>query len=222
MAQLTGRRMSAPRPAAGGAALVRRKRRWPNFIIWRWAGRALGGWIPCLRRAVLPLLHPAHSISKNLPPPGRKARRPAGSRRRDPPSEQPGNPPEPAERPHGKPAGLPDVRPVRPRERVAGRLGRVQAEGRPGARPARPLAKVVGLPGRRPARRGARPGKPLGRDVGQPGGRPGVRAAKGVLSDQPRPSSPASAAAQLINAIWVKAWGKFPRNSPVTGSISSE
>lgn len=47
-----GRRCSAPRPAAGGAALVRRKLRWPNFIIWRWAGRALGGWIPCLRRAL--------------------------------------------------------------------------------------------------------------------------------------------------------------------------
>jgi hypothetical protein len=61
-----GRRCSgAPRPAAGGAALVRRKLRWPNFIIWRWAGRALGGWIPCLRR-VLRLHrapHPLTSVS---------------------------------------------------------------------------------------------------------------------------------------------------------------
>ena len=61
-----GRRSSgAPRPAAGGAALVRRKLRWPNFIIWRWAGRALGGWIPCLRR-VLRLHrapHPLTSVS---------------------------------------------------------------------------------------------------------------------------------------------------------------
>jgi hypothetical protein len=61
-----GRRCSgAPRPAAGGAALVRRKLRWPNFIIWRWAGRALGGWIPCLRRVLRlhRVPHPLTSVS---------------------------------------------------------------------------------------------------------------------------------------------------------------
>lgn len=49
-------------------------------------------------------------------------------------------------------------------------------------------------------------------------------------ADHPRPISiartrhprAANATAQLISAIWVKAWGKFPRNSPVAGSSSSE
>jgi hypothetical protein len=50
-------RQAPQRPETGGGwrrTRVRRKRRWPNFIIWRWAGRAQGGWIHCLRRA-LPL-----------------------------------------------------------------------------------------------------------------------------------------------------------------------
>jgi hypothetical protein len=30
---------------------VWRERRWPNFIIWRWAGPAQAGWTPCPRKA---------------------------------------------------------------------------------------------------------------------------------------------------------------------------
>ena len=40
--------------------------------------------------------------------------------------------------------------------------------------------------------------------------------------DQLFASSAAMAAAQLISAMWVKAWGKLPRKAPVAGSISSE
>jgi hypothetical protein len=53
---------SACAPWTGGGwrrTCVWRERRWPNFIIWRWAGPARGGWIHCLQRAPPPQ-RPAH------------------------------------------------------------------------------------------------------------------------------------------------------------------
>jgi hypothetical protein len=54
-----------------------RERRWPNFIIWRWAGPAQGGWTPCPRKE--PLLHlprrrRRRSISMSPRPNGGRAR----------------------------------------------------------------------------------------------------------------------------------------------------
>jgi hypothetical protein len=46
-------------PAAGGAAYAfGRERRWPSFIIWRWAGPALDGWTRC--RWTIPRLRVPH------------------------------------------------------------------------------------------------------------------------------------------------------------------
>jgi len=67
-----GRRLCASRPAAGGAAQLWRERRWPSFIIWRWAGPAQVGWTHCPQRELLLLLlllprRPRHpSILKSL------------------------------------------------------------------------------------------------------------------------------------------------------------
>jgi hypothetical protein len=89
---------------------VRRERRWPSFIIWRWVGPALAGWIRC-RWRIPPLRLPprephltTNSLSLQLllgplplgesvrrrRPPGRQLR---GERRRLPgkaPGRQPG------------------------------------------------------------------------------------------------------------------------------------
>jgi hypothetical protein len=211
-------RKAPERPETGGGwrrTRVRRKRRWPNFIIWRWAGRALGGWIHCLRRA-LPLLLP------------RRHHHPLASR--NPAGEV---------SPAWVPAARQDLR-----DRVAGRA-RKQPNRRPSEveekLPAReprraPAAQLRNLPRRvAAARHGrARANHPPGHGAGsQPAGRvragrppAGVPRRGGAEGDarppQPFPSSRASAAAQLINAMWVNAWGKFPRNSPLAGSISSE
>jgi hypothetical protein len=63
-----------------------RERRWPSFIIWRWAGPAQVGWTPCPQRVLLLLLlphRPRHrSILKSRPrvegPVGRAGHRVAG------------------------------------------------------------------------------------------------------------------------------------------------
>jgi hypothetical protein len=197
------RRVRASKPAAGGAALcVRRERRWPSFIIWRWAGPALDGWIHCPWRAP-PLL---------LPP--RRRRHTAtlkSCRRRGRDPAAPGE--DPARR--------------RPRDRLNGPAGRA---------PRRAAASPPREP--EPARRGvaARLGRALanhprvaspraGRALAAPrrgNGASRVGAVGGGSPDYPRDSSRARAAAQLIRAMWVKACGKLPRNSPLAGSISSE
>jgi hypothetical protein len=65
-------RLARARLETGGGwrrTCVGRERRWPSFIIWRWAGRALDGWIRCRWRTPLPQLPPPrrrHSpITKN-------------------------------------------------------------------------------------------------------------------------------------------------------------
>ena len=86
--------------------------------------------------------------------------------------------------------------------------------GRPRNRPRRPRRRAAGRP-LSGVRRRPRAGPPSGRR-----GRPS--AAGGAEAIYPFAPVRASAAAQLISAMWVKACGKLPRNSPVTGSISSE
>jgi hypothetical protein len=109
------------------------------------------------------------------------------------------------------------------RRRVAANRPSAAVGARPGSRPlvaasqpaANPPAESY-LAGSRPdarARADPLPGEGPRRAVG------GVEA---VSSVQPFPSRRASAAAQLIKAMWVNACGKFPRNSPLAGSISSE
>jgi len=69
---------------------VRRERRWPSFIIWRWAGPALDGWIRCRWRApplVLPPRLRRHSAILRSPRPAVLPRPPglgAGPARRRP------------------------------------------------------------------------------------------------------------------------------------------
>jgi hypothetical protein len=105
-------RLGASRPAAGGAAhAFGRERRWPSFIIWRWAGPAQGGWTHYPRKAPL------------LPPPRRHhplismSHQPAGVRKRGP-ARGPGPG---GSRPLVPPREAPRSRPVRaPRRALAG------------------------------------------------------------------------------------------------------
>jgi hypothetical protein len=233
MSRFTGRRASAPRPAAGGAALVRRKRRWPNFIIWRWAGRALGGWTPCLRRALLPHRHPVHSISRN-PHPGNQ-RLPTGLAANPPRDPAPGAQNGQPRNPSGRQVDRPDVRPGRPPAKAAGQHGRAPEQRRAarGRAPGQPRGAHGRAPeqprvarGRAAGQREAPRGRLLARDAGRPErrharlavplervrekdgsrhGAPSQTTSRRGSSSQPRPSSPARAAAQLISAIWVKA-----------------
>jgi len=217
-------RKAPERPETGGGwrrTRVRRKRRWPNFIIWRWAGRALGGWILCLRRApplLLPRRHrPPLTLTNPLPADGVRRAWVAVRRGVPGPAQEPGRarklpnrqPREagkkpPAREPRRAPAVRLSAAPNPPRRVAAARLGRARANHRPGPGAAsQPAAR---------ARAGRPPASAPRRDGAEGEARP----------PQPFPSSRASAAAQLINAMWVKAWGKFPRNSPLAGSISSE
>src|SRR4029453_12104317 len=126
-------RKAPERPETGGGwrrTRVRRKRRWPNFIIWRWAGRALGGWIPCLRRALLPLpRRPVHFISENLQPASQRPPHPAGKLPRD---RGPGGPRKQPKNPRGRREDRRDAQPVRLPGKVARRRGRVAGRPRGG------------------------------------------------------------------------------------------
>jgi hypothetical protein len=213
-------RKALERPETGGGwrrTRVRRKRRWPNFIIWRWAGRALGGWIHCLRRAPPLLRRHRRPLTSANPQPGGVSpvwvgvpRQAAGAqgpgRARKQPSRQPSEAGEKplAREPRRAPAARLSAAPNLPRRVVGARHGRAHANHRPGR-----------AAGSQPAAR-ARVGRPPASAPRRDG------AAGDARPPQPFPSSRASAAAQLINAMWVKAWGKFPRNSPLAGSISSE
>jgi hypothetical protein len=124
---LTHRQARARLETGGGwrRTCVRRERRWPSFIIWRWAGRALGGWIRCRwRTSLLQLLPPPRQYSTTVtsrpivaglparvkrrprsPAPGNRPRSRAGEGPRSPPGRAPrrrhGEPP-PEKRPSGR------------------------------------------------------------------------------------------------------------------------
>jgi hypothetical protein len=125
---------------------VRRKRRWPSFIIWRWAGPALDGWIRCRWRMFLLHRLPPHPhstiIASRRPDPGRPVhekrpprRRLPGSRPRNPARERPRRPPgspPPRRPPENQPANR--LRKV-PEEPPSGgnRRGRVRRGRHPGS-----------------------------------------------------------------------------------------
>src|SRR5918992_1477933 len=124
---------------------VWRERRWPSFIIWRWAGPAQGGWIHCPRKAprlLLPRRHRHPSISMSL--------RRAGVR--------------PA--PHGlRPGGSrPGRRSGEPRSRLA---------RAPGVRPAPAAASPVRARAPAGPRRASAPRRDVAVGGGNPAYRPG-------------------------------------------------
>ena len=169
----------------------RRERRWPSFIIWRWAGPAQDGWTHSPQRVTLLLLIPRHrprhpSTLKSLlraegrvrraalgpVAPGKsRPRRPAGSRLAKPPSQpggRPGRPPARDGRPRVRLVRPPSARPASP-------------VGPPGALLERPHGKGVVPPVSRPDQRNAR----LGRVPARAGGRAGADRLSRVLPEQP-------------------------------------
>jgi hypothetical protein len=178
-------RKAPERPETGGGwrrTRVRRKRRWPNFIIWRWAGRALGGWIHCLRRAPLLLprrhRHPSTSTSPRLAGGVSQAWALAALARQDAPGRgqeagarrQPNRQPSEAEEkpPARVPRRAPDARlsaaPNPPKRVAAARHGRPRADRPPvpvaGSQPverARAARRPAGVPRRDGAEGDARP-----------------------------------------------------------------
>jgi hypothetical protein len=135
-------------PAAGGAAYAfGRERRWPSFIIWRWAGPALGGWTRCrwrIRRVRVPHRHLPTTTSAS--PQGEAAadqpargRRPPESRpaQQNPRKNRPGA--APRRQRSAEPRRAPENRPRSPVERLrAGLPGRAPSGRVEGARAARP------------------------------------------------------------------------------------
>jgi hypothetical protein len=118
-----------------------RERRWPSFIIWRWAGRALDGWIRCrwitvLLQAPVPLLHPRlMTATSRHPVPGQHARGRRLRGRAGPKSLPPGN--QPAANPAaGSPPRSPAGNPLNGQRRRAPRNRR--ANRPPGSRPGSP------------------------------------------------------------------------------------
>jgi hypothetical protein len=116
---------------------VWRERRWPNFIIWRWAGPDQDGWIPCPRKAPRLLLprprrHPLPSMSPlrlDVPrgpaaPAARPVRSlPAGQRNggaKSRPAVVLRRLPAEPKRPSGADAGRPARAPVNPPVQAAG------------------------------------------------------------------------------------------------------
>ena len=116
---------------------VRRKRRWPSFIIWRWAGPALDGWIRCRWRTSLLQRPPPHhrhttTITNRRPAPRRPVRGERPPRRRLPES-RPRNPAGERQRrvPRRRPGGPPPRRP--PENQLANRPRKALSAGnRPG------------------------------------------------------------------------------------------
>jgi hypothetical protein len=132
---------SSPRDRRRVAPHMRlEERRWPNFILWRWAGPAQGGWIHCPRNPPrLPLPRPHDpSISMSRLPAGRRlVARPPG-RFVAPPARPPSQPgvrrarlPAKVGKPPAGPVEPPSAQPASP-------------VGPPGAPLVRPPAKVVG------------------------------------------------------------------------------
>jgi hypothetical protein len=129
---------------------VRRKRRWPSFIIWKWAGPAQGGWTHCPQKEPL-LLRPLHHrrrLTSKSPP--------LADVRKTPPARK-----EEQERSHplALRSGEAERRLVKPRRKGAG--------GPPPRRPGKPpsgeaVARLERAPGSRlvpgvASRRAARP-----------------------------------------------------------------
>src|SRR5712691_9340882 len=119
---------------------VGRKRRWPSFIIWRWAGPAPGGWTLCRRSC--PLRRP-HLLS----PPRRRPRPPAPRPRARPP-RRPRNDPR-----AGRPRPVPRRPPRRPRDRPSS-----PRSVAPRRRPRRPPGAVAGRAAAGSGRRRSVPG----------------------------------------------------------------
>ena len=146
-----------------------RDRRWPSFIIWRWAGRAQVGWTPCPQR-VLPLLL-LHLLRRPHPPSILMSRRPAEGRAEraghgvvDHGAAGPGG-----NQPNGRLRAAAASRPARaPRKAPAGRprsranRQNVVGAARPGRAPGSPPAQGPGSP---PAQRA---GSPLAQGAGNP------------------------------------------------------
>ena len=182
----------APRTGGGWRRTrVWRERRWPNFIIWRWAGRALGGWIPCLRRAPRqPLRRPVHSISENPHPASQRPPHPAGKLPR---GREPGGQKKQPENPRGRREDRPDAQPVRLPGKVGRRRGRVAGRPRvrrarvavPRVRRARVPERAARLPGKLEGRPSARRARALGRAGGRPGA-PSIERRGSPLSPAPR------------------------------------
>ena len=115
---------------------VRRKRRWPSFIIWRWAGPALDGWIRCRWRtspaSTVPPPSPSSVTTTTTQPAGHAAKP-----REGPSAAKEGAPRRPPRRP-AKKAGKegrrrpPEKRPPRRRagNRPANRPGKARREAR--------------------------------------------------------------------------------------------
>jgi len=124
---------------------VRRERRWPSFIIWRWAGPALAGWIRC-RWRVPPLRLPPRDLHRSATSmsPRRPVPAPLNPRESAPRRAQRGS----------RPRGPGDE----PRNRLR-RAPKRQPEGAPGRRRGRP---PVNRPGRAPERPQSGAGRPRG------------------------------------------------------------
>ncbi len=165
-----------------------RDRRWPSFIIWRWAGRAQVGWTPCPQRVVLllPLLllrrpHPPSILMSRPPAEGlveRAGRGAVGHEAAGPGGNQPSGRPKAAaasrlaRAPRKAPAGRPRSRANHRSVVAAARHGR--APGSPPAQAAEsPLAPAVGSPldGRAPAGRprGSEPRRGVAADASRAG-----------------------------------------------------
>jgi hypothetical protein len=152
------RRVYASRPAAGCAAYsFRKERRWPTFIIWRWAGLARDGWIRCPRSRPRPpvQLRPGRPVTPPLtllqpprrvaPPPNaaRAGKRRPRRRRRRPPNGRLRR--LPSERQSARPGGAPESRPSEARRKQQRKGRRREPGGRPSAAP---RSRPSGRPGR--------------------------------------------------------------------------
>lgn len=159
----TGGAACASKPSAGGAAhAFGGSERWPSFIIWRWAGPALDGWIRCRWRTLLlqrppppprrtttttslrPV--PSRPVRGGRPPerglPRSQPRSPARNRPGKPltraPRRPPGNRP-PRSPPGNLPASRPRKAPVAPPS-----AGSQRGRARPGRRPGSGRKRAVG------------------------------------------------------------------------------
>jgi hypothetical protein len=168
---------------------VGRERRWPSFTTWRWAGRALDGWIRC--RWIIPLLQrprPQNRCSMTvtsrrrelLAPGERRPRRRAGEQRRRLP---------------GKVEDRRRVRLARALERVRRLLVKPDAQrsvplARAPERVRRLLAvqRLLGRPVGQPSVRLARVLERVRRLLGKPDGQPGVPLARAPERAAGRPS----------------------------------
>jgi hypothetical protein len=148
--------------------LLERKRRWPSFIIWRWAGPALDGWIHCRWKAPLLVLPPRRprrlATLVSLPRP--LHREPPVSPQRAARRRPSGRPSGPRNRAAGPPSGAGN----RPRRAVVGQRERV-LEGRPGAASLPAVrVRVAPPPGNGPRKAVGKPATSPGHPVG-----PGLR-----------------------------------------------